>query len=226
MAERTWADAFEKLVVFRERAQDKDRLAEAVSNIKRFEKGASREAIGTCIDFVDEICRANPREDVIKSLSNALDGLAVAKPEPENVLDSYFNTLEDLDSGSQFAVRSKSVTKAREKIEEVKGRLLNYRPHTEHGVPIQIMSRAFSSFAEEARLGNPTPEDCEMALQLVQIVSGLAEDESANIQNPILAALQKYLGPEITITPSKAAADANADLAFALQAFQGLPRRA
>lgn len=70
-----------------------------------------------------------------------------------------------------MANRPKELKKAKKVVKEADGRLLDHRPHDQHGPPIQILSEAFAKFAELVRTCTPTAEDCRAASKMVDLVS-------------------------------------------------------
>ena len=56
-------------------------------------------------------------------------------------------------------------------------RVLDYRPHTEHGPPLVLLADAFREFSEEASGGLPDCHACMLAKKLVELVSQVGRAE-------------------------------------------------
>ena len=56
-------------------------------------------------------------------------------------------------------------------MEDQNGKMLDHRPHDQHGPPLQILSNAFANFTEILHSGTPSAEDCRAAAAMVALVS-------------------------------------------------------
>ena len=85
---------------------------------------------------------------------------------------AFFGVLKDgLGSASELAKKAKKMKKAKQKVEDQNGEVLDHRPHDQHGPPLQILSNAFASFTEILQSGKPGAEDCKAATAMVALAS-------------------------------------------------------